>query len=162
MKDLSRQILSLMLISTMLIGLMGINLHHHICGATGSHYVFLDNPDNPCGSCTSCNESEETSSCCTASPSNHCEKASELSVDDACCSDYMQTIELKVKTFTDTAKKVLKRAVTFVCFIFNMVPNENQDGKDHFITSDDHQIIKIPIQKVISFIHISARSAYAS
>jgi hypothetical protein len=162
MKDLSRQILSLLLISTLLIGLSGINLHHHICGSTGSHYVSLDNPENPCGNCKSCTQRKETQSCCTALPSDHCEEATEESVDDYCCSDYMQTLELKVNIFTDTAKKVLKRAVTFVYFLINISPNENKEDKDHFITSDDFQFIKIPIQKVISFIHISARSAYAS
>jgi hypothetical protein len=138
---------------------MGINLHHHICGSTGSHYVSLDNPENFCGSCSSCSQSKETTSCCPSTTKDNC---NESSIDDDCCSDYMQTIELKVKTFTETAKKVLKRAVIFVYFIINISPEEAKDSKEHFITSDDYQVIKIPIQKVISFIHFSARSAYAS
>jgi len=158
MKDLSRQILSLILISTILLGIIGVNLHHHVCGATGSHYVFLDNPDDPCGKESSCCESEESSSCCS-SKSNDCTDAS---IEHDCCSDYIQTIELEVKTFTETAKKVLKRAITFVYVFISINSAEDNDNNEHFINSEDYQVIKVPIQKVISYIHISTRSAYSS
>jgi hypothetical protein len=158
MKDLSRQIMSLLLISTLLIGLIGINLHYHICGATGAHYVFFDEQENPCESCSSCITKKETSSCC----SQKSKDCSEISIEDECCSDYTETIELKIKTFTDTVKKVLKRAVAVIVILINIKDEDSKNNNERYISSEENQIIKIPIQKVISFIHISARSAYSS
>ncbi len=159
MKDLTRQILSLLLISSLLIGVMGLNLHHHICGVTGSHYVSLN--DVHCSDSFHCCTAEpsETSDCCESEAPENEDYVSE---DQTSCRNYIQTIELRINTLTDTAKKLIKKAVAVIVVLFHIDEEKDNNNKDHYITSDSFQIIKIPIQKIISYIHISARSAYSA
>ena len=160
MSDLFKQILSLLLISSILMGVIGINLYHHICECTGNHYISLTKHDNPCHqSEQSCCNNEHESSCSNESSQN--EKKPSLK-SESCCHDFTQLIKLKIKFTTDTAKKIVKRALFVYVYLFNFDENDSQNNAKPCIISKQFQIIKVPIQKLISYIHISARSAYVS
>ena len=160
MKDLFRQILSLLLISSLLIGVLGINLHHHICGSTGNHYVSLEKSDSHCSNYNDCcaTDHNESENCCKQDIN---EKNNENNETHSKCKDYVQTLKLKIQTITDNAKKLINTAVKVFVLIFTLQSEDHEDN-DYQRISSKQKVIKQPIKEIISYIHFSARSAYAA
>lgn len=160
MKDLFRQILSLLLISSLLIGVLGINLHHHICGSTGNHYVSLEKSESHCINNNDCCATDhmELENCCSQDIKDNKPNA-DGSKDK--CQDYIQTLKLKIQTITDNAKKLINTAVKVFVLIFSL-QNEDHNDNDYRRISSKQTVIKQPIQEIISYIHYSARSAYSA
>jgi hypothetical protein len=148
-----RQILSGVLILALLISVVGINIHHHICTVTGRHFIsILERTDCHAHNLQCCEENQESddhNSCCT-----HHSESTGIAKKRGCYdfNEYKAVAE----SFVKLSEQIIEIPVIII-ELNTYYTNEINVNKKFIPLQIETGVIKFPILKIITFIHNSAQ-----